>query len=81
MYLEYTYVKKVLHIYYFGPKGRRVLDFAKRGGTYVMYSTSTAGVHSPPNHLQVVPRHYHGDGNKFLCFLGHDSSNMVENQV
>ena len=30
--------------------------------------------HSPPNHLQVVPRHYHGYGSKLLCFRSHGST-------
>ena len=34
--------------------------------------------HSPPNHLQVVPWHYHGDGSKLLCFCGHGSTTVLE---
>ena len=30
--------------------------------------------HNPPNHLQVVPRHYHGDRSKLLYFRGHGTS-------
>ena len=33
-----------------------------------------------PNHLQVVSRHYHGDGCKLLSFHCRGST-MVENQV
>ena len=27
-----------------------------------------------PNHLQVVPLHYNGDGSRLICFRGHGST-------
>ena len=36
-----------------------------------MFLTFFNSVDIPPNHLQVVPGHYHGDGSKllFLCAM------------
>ena len=46
----------------------------------LLQKASTGWWINPPNHLQVVPWHYHGNGSRLLCFRGH-ASTMMENQV
>ena len=54
---------------------QNIFNWSKYGGPYyrllTMFLTFFNSVDIPPNHLQVVPGHYHGDGSKllFLCAM------------